>query len=98
MLNELSRELAARDVDIVGVNFDDDPRERTLKIAAGLGIEFHTLTSQELARLKLSAPHVMPTTYVVSPGNETVATLVGLQTRAQILDQLLRLGVLNEAP
>lgn len=95
MLNELSRELSASDVRVVGVNFDDHPRSETLEIANRMGIEFHTLTSAQLDTLALRAPDVMPTTYIVSPAGEAVARLIGLQSREQILGQLLRLGVLE---
>ena len=98
MLNELSRELAASGVGVVGVNFDDDPRDITLGIAERLGIEFYTLTAQEFSRLGLRAPDVMPTTFLLSPRNETAAILIGLQSREQILEQLSRLGILPEEP
>lgn len=97
MLNALSLELAASEIRLAGVNFDDDPRDVTLDIAARLGIGFYTLTKPEVRTLNLEAPDAMPTTYLVSPLGETVLTLIGLQTREQILEQLARLGLLTDA-
>lgn len=93
MLNALSLELANVGVQIVGVNFDDYSRERTLALSEKLGIKFPTLSASELNALQLRAPDVMPTTYIVSPQNEVAATLIGLQSRQQVLDTLTQLGI-----
>ena len=95
MLNELSRELSAHSVEVVGVDFDDHPRRETLEIAAKLGIEFPTLTREERAALRLRSPDVMPTTYVVAPDRSAVSKLIGLQTRESILARLEELGALE---
>ncbi|GAB5412855.1 MAG: hypothetical protein Cons2KO_04580 [Congregibacter sp.] len=94
MLNALSHELTAAGIRVVGVNFDDDPRAKTLEIAAKLGIEFPTLTSDEQAELALRAPDVMPTTYLISPEREIKATFIGLQSREQIVGKLSQMGLL----
>lgn len=83
------------DISVVGINFDDDPRPVTLEIAAELGIEFQTLTSAEAAALTLRSPDVMPTTYILSPENEVLAKLIGMQSREDILTQLRDLGISN---
>lgn len=93
MFNELSRELSSSKVSIVGVNFDEDPRDVTLEIAEELGIEFPTLTIEEVEGLALRPPDVMPTTYILTPANEVVAKLIGMQSREDILEQLSELGV-----
>ena len=93
MFNTLFDELSASNVSIVGVNFDEDPREVTLDIAEEMGIEFPTLTIKEVEELALRPPDVMPTTYVLSPTNEVAAKLVGMQSREEILDQLSTLGI-----
>lgn len=97
MLNALSGELALNGVRLVGVNFDDDPRDVTLKIAGSLGINFPTLTRQEVNEYGMPAPSVMPTTYIVSPANEVADTLIGLQSREQIVERLSRLGLIRDA-
>jgi thiol-disulfide isomerase/thioredoxin len=93
MLNALSIELAPHGVQVVGINFDDDPRDKTLQIAGALGIEFPSLTPLEAELLNLRGPNVMPTTYILRPDNTVAASLVGLQSREQILEALSGLGV-----
>ena len=93
MFNGLSRELASSKVIIAGVNFDEDPRDVTLEIAEELGIEFPTLTIEEVGELNLRPPDVMPTTYILTPSNEVAAKLIGMQSREDILEHLSELGV-----
>ena len=94
MLNALSLDLAAQGVAVVGVNFDEDPRALTLEIAEELEIKFPVLTNEEVARLGLRPPDVLPTTYLLSPDGEAVAKLIGMQTDAEIREQLLMKGAL----
>jgi len=93
MFNELSPRLAKSNVIIVGVNFDEDPRDLTLKIADDMGIEFQTLSQQELDLLGLKPPDVLPTTYLLSPENEVMAKLIGMQSEQDIIDALTRQGL-----
>jgi thiol-disulfide isomerase/thioredoxin len=93
MFNALFNDLKASNVSIVGINFDEDPRDITLDIAKELGVEFPTLTIEEVEELALRPPDVMPTTYLLSPTNEVVAKLVGMQSREDILNQLAALGI-----
>ena len=94
MLNKLSKRLSSGNVIVLGVNFDDDPRETTLEIAKTMNIEFPVLTLEEVAHLKLRAPDVLPTTYILSPSNEIVAKLIGQQTDHDLMEQLADLGLL----
>ena len=93
MFNALFNDLKASNVSIVGIYFDEDPRDITLDIAKELGVEFPTLTIEEVEELALRPPDVMPTTYLLSPTNEVVAKLVGMQSREDILNQLAALGI-----
>ena len=93
MFNELSELLSSSNVRIVGVNFDEDPREVTLDIADELGIEFPTLTLEQVEELDLRPPDIMPTPYILSPTNEVAAKLIGMQSKADILGQLMQLGL-----
>ena len=93
MFNALFNDLKASNVSIVGINFDEDPRDITLDIAEELGVEFPTLTIEEVEELALRPPDVMPTTYLLSPTNEVVAKLVGMQSREDILNQLAALCI-----
>ncbi|MEM9157343.1 MAG: TlpA disulfide reductase family protein [Cyanobacteria bacterium P01_F01_bin.33] len=96
MLNELHDLLAAHQVAIVGINFDDANRAETLRAANALGIEFPTLRRNEIERLDLRPPDVMPTTYILSPDNSVFAKLIGLQSRDDILGHLAKLGLLGD--
>lgn len=87
-LNQLREELAQQNIDLVGINFDEDDRATTIKLAKRMGIEFPTLTFSEVDDLALRAPNVLPTTYIVSPDNEIKATLIGVQTQESIKNQL----------
>ncbi len=93
MLNQLSRELQATNVAIVGVNFDEDPREKSLVIASGMGIEFPTLTIENVLAMQLALPDVLPTTYILSPENHVLAKLIGEQTKESLLAKLTSLGL-----
>ncbi|WP_439106118.1 TlpA family protein disulfide reductase [Congregibacter sp.] len=93
MLNVLSTELDPLQAKLVGVNFDDHPHPETIKIALKLGITFPSLTRAEVQALNLPLPDVMPTTYIVSPKNELVLKLIGLQSRDQLLKELSQLGI-----
>ena len=57
-------------------------------------IKFPVLTNEEVARLGLRPPDVLPTTYLLSPDGEAVAKLIGMQTDAEIREQLLMKGAL----
>lgn len=93
MFNALAQELESSNVSIVGINFDEDPRDVTLDIAEEMGIKFPTLTLEESAALELRAPDVMPTTYILNPDGEVVAKLIGMQERDDILARLEELGL-----
>lgn len=93
MLNKLNQQLSASNVTVVGVNFDEDSREETLKIANKMGIDFPTLTMENVNHLRLKAPNVLPTTYILSPENEVVAKLIGEQSSEDLLDQLALLNL-----
>ncbi len=93
MFNKLNQQLAASNVTIVGVNFDEDSRDETLKIAEKMGVDFPTLTMEEVNILNLKAPIVLPTTYILSPKNEVMAKLLGEQSAEDILKQLALLNL-----
>ena len=90
-LNLLAHELAEQNIQLVGINFDDDDRDTTLRLAKRMGIEFPTLTRAEVETLGLAAPNVLPTTYLVSPEKNIEARMVGVQTRESIQAQITEL-------
>ncbi|MFT7471612.1 MAG: thiol-disulfide isomerase/thioredoxin [Kiritimatiellia bacterium] len=93
MFNELSARLANSNVIIVGVNFDEDPRELTLEIADEMGIEFTVLSQETVDLLGMKPPDVLPTTYLLSPSNEVMAKLIGMQSEQDILEALSLQGL-----
>jgi thiol-disulfide isomerase/thioredoxin len=92
-LNHLSRELASINVQVLGVNFDDESAEITRRSARRMKIEFPNLTMAEVDAMGLAAPNVLPTTYILSPDNAVMAKLVGLQTRDSLMTVLADLGI-----
>jgi len=91
--NYLSRALEPFGVMVVGVNFDEDNRKKTLQIAEFMDITFPTLTSQNVEALNLTPPAVLPTTYILAPDNTVKAKLIGAQDRQMIYAKLAELGV-----
>jgi len=90
-LNFLSQELAAFNVVVWGVNFDEDAPDVTTEIAERMGIEFPTLSMDKVETLHLVAPSVLPTTYILSPEDEVKAKLIGAQDRHTIKAKLAEL-------
>lgn len=78
---------------ILGVNFDEDPMDVTLKIADEMDIQFTVLSQEEVDSLALKSPDVLPTTYLLSPSNEVVAKLIGQQSKQDILEALTLQGL-----
>ncbi len=99
ILNEFNAQLASSgsNVTVVGVNFDEDPRDETMAIAQRMGIEFPTLTMERVKELQLTPPNVLPTTYILSPDNMLAAKLVGEQNRESLLAQLDLLNLARPA-
>ena len=56
--------------------------------AKKMKIEFPVLAGNPAQLLGIDTPAVLPTTYILSPGGELHATLVGPQTEASILAAL----------
>jgi thiol-disulfide isomerase/thioredoxin len=98
MLNELSVRLANSNVMIVGVNFDEDPRELTLEIADEMGIGFTVLCQKTVDLLGMKPPDVLPTTYLLSPSNEVMAKLIGMQSEQDIIEALTLQGLTPFTP
>jgi len=96
ILNALNETIAFTDVILVGINFDEDPRQETLAIAETMGINFPTLSAEAISELQLGAPDVLPTTYILSPDNAVVAKMIGEQTEESLLAQLTALDLLVE--
>ena len=91
--NYLHKALAPFGVTVLGVNYDDDSREKTIQIAEYMGITFPTMTSENIEALHLTPPAVLPTTYILAPDHTVKAKLIGAQDRDKILAKLAELGI-----
>ena len=79
-LNQLNQ---IDNVVVLGVNFDRKMGEALVSDAAELGIEF-TIIDDPAPQLDITRPSVLPTTLILSPNGDLVATLVGPQTAESI--------------
>jgi thiol-disulfide isomerase/thioredoxin len=77
-------EAHSKQVAVYAVNFDRMQGEELTVQASELGIEFALLATDPASALGYPAPAVLPTTVVINPGGEVVATLAGPQTRASL--------------
>ena len=76
---ELRRLDEREDVSVLGVNFDGKQGDDLAADVASLGITFQNI-EDPLHALGLPRPTVLPTTLIITPSGELVATLVGPQT------------------
>jgi thiol-disulfide isomerase/thioredoxin len=95
ILNELNAQLAssASNVTVVGIDFDENPREQSLATAQRMGIKFPTLTMDVVNELQLTPPSVLPTTYFLTPDNQVVLKLIGEQNEASLRAALAQLNL-----
>jgi thiol-disulfide isomerase/thioredoxin len=85
-LNRLDQEA---DITVVGVNFDGKQGAGLAADVADLDIQFRVI-ADPADTLGISRPTVLPTTLVVSPEGEVIATLVGPQTASSIATHIRR--------
>lgn len=88
-LNALAAEQPT--LQVVGINYDQPPKEALIEQSLKLGIAFPLLLSHPDA-LGLPTPRVLPTSYIVNPAGEAVAVLTGPQTHASIAAALKDAG------
>ena len=74
---------------VLGVNFDRKVGTALAADAAELGIEFNII-DDPASILDITRPSVLPTTLILSPEGNLVATLVGPQTAESILAHIDR--------
>jgi thiol-disulfide isomerase/thioredoxin len=79
-LNAVSKDLAASGALVVGVNFDGVDGDALRALMQRMGIEFPVATQDPRSRFGYELPAVLPTTIVIDPKGDVVATLVGPQT------------------
>ena len=85
-LNRLDQEA---DITVVGVNFDGKRGASLAADITDLDIQFGVI-ADPADTLGISRPTVLPTTLVVSPEGEVIATLVGPQTASSIATHIRR--------
>lgn len=81
-LNSLDQEYAQ--VTVVGVNYDGKEGQELELQRQKLGVTFASLASDPSAQLGISRPVVLPTTLILDPKGQLVATLIGPQTFASL--------------
>jgi len=75
---------------VIGVNYDGVQGEELQKQVSRMGIEFPVFVEDPGKKLGLPRPDVLPTTYLIAPGNEIrIVMLVGPQTRDSLKNAMV---------
>jgi thiol-disulfide isomerase/thioredoxin len=82
-LNRLDQDYAQ--VTVVGVNYDGTNGHELELQRQKLGVTFASLESDPAAQLGIPRPVVLPTTLILDPTGRLVATLIGPQTLASLV-------------
>ena len=82
-LNRLDQDYAR--VTVVGVNYDGTVGHELELQRQKLGVTFASLESDPAAQLGIPRPVVLPTTLILDPTGRLVATLIGPQTLASLV-------------
>ena len=88
-LNTLAEQ--ERQLEVLGVNFDELRGEELAQAAQALGIRFKVLSDDPAERLQLSRSAVLPVSYLVDDEGRVRKQLVGEQTAEGILEHLKQL-------
>ncbi len=91
-LNQLADSLAASNVKVFGVNYDQLQGDFLKQASEQMGIQFRVFQEDPAARFRLEATDRLPVTYLIHPDGETIARLLGEQTAEQIIEALVRMG------
>jgi len=78
-------------VTVLGVNFDQPSMSELPQQVKSMKIEFPVLQNDPSAKLGVTLPEVLPTTYVFRPGGALLKMLIGPQSK----DDLVKL--INES-
>lgn len=92
-LNDLN---ALAGYQVLGVNFDGVVGEELAEQVERLSIEFSTLDHDPAERLGTTRPQVLPTTLLLNPSGQLVASLIGPQTQATLLDTVAKAQASSE--
>jgi len=80
-----------RDLEVLGVNFDELRDEELAQAAAALGIRFRVLSDDPGERLGLPRSAVLPVTYLVDGRGKVRKQLIGEQTAEGLAEHLASL-------
>lgn len=93
-LNALAAQLTAKNISILGVNFDQLAGAELIHASQSLGIQFPVIIDDLTQRYNLPTHQGLPVTHIISPQGTLVETLIGEQSQASILQALQRLQAL----
>ena len=85
-LNALDADHA--DIAVLGVNYDGATGEALASQIEALSVAFPTLPSDPAELLGQPRPSVLPTTFILNPEGELLASLIGPQTQETLLAQV----------
>jgi thiol-disulfide isomerase/thioredoxin len=87
-LNALHSETDGHGVLVVGVNFDGLQGDALAALVGKMQIQYPVIAVDPRSHFGYDLPSVLPTTIVLNPAGEVVATLVGPQTRESLEAEL----------
>ncbi len=93
-LNELHQRYSK--VTVLGVNYDGASGKALTRQSSELGVAFPQLPGDPAALLNTHRPTVLPTTLILDPAGDLVATLAGPQTVASLAQATQQLVSGNE--
>lgn len=79
-------------ITVFGVNYDGKRGDELQEQRRALAISFPALATDPAGALGIARPRVLPTTLIVNPDGDLVATLAGPQTKASLLEALETFG------
>lgn len=77
---------------VIGIDFDQPDTDTLKQHIEKLGIQFPVATTMLNKLFKYSLPTALPTTLIINPEGNIVATLQGPQTYKELLQELDKLG------
>ncbi|MEP5568557.1 MAG: TlpA disulfide reductase family protein [Halioglobus sp.] len=95
-LNALDRKY--EQVAVLGVNYDGKTGEQLQTQITALKIDFPTLLEDPSGVLGVALPQVLPTTLILNPDGQLVATLVGPQTLESLALATGQVGMPSDGP
>ncbi|MCU1716761.1 TlpA disulfide reductase family protein [Pseudomonas sp. 5P_3.1_Bac2] len=87
-LNQLSQQLAAQKVQVLGVNFDGLQGEKLKQAAEEMAIQFTVLAQDPAERYQLPRSEALPVTYIIDDHGKVRERLLGEQTAAGLTARL----------